>query len=206
MHLRNFTRLVLFALLPLLPLMASAELLYFNGARNDNAVKLEWKTGIGNKARLFEAERSTDGKKFQVIGNIKAAAEGGAMQYEYTDNKPLPGNLFYRLKMTGAAGEITYSYTVSIRYFAKSDWSVGPSPAKRGQYLAIEINNRKEQNQVFEIRVSNMDGEFLYRQTFAALPGRTRNILNFVFRNAGVQVIELRDGSGTIAVKRVVVY
>jgi hypothetical protein len=205
MNYRNLIVLSIFLLLVLPVAAASASVLYFNGTRSDQQVQLAWQTDSTSTARLFEIERSSDGKIFTQLGSIKVAAYG-SQPYTYTDTKPLSGNLYYRLKITGQTGAASYSYVVSMRYFSPKDWSVFPSPMKRGQYLGIEINNTKTKAAYFEVRVSNMDGEFLYRQIFTALPGRTRNILNFYCRNAGVHVVELRDGNGTLAVRRVVVY
>lgn len=104
--------------------------------RDQNASDVRWTSVSEKNASHFELERSTDGKNFEFIANIKA--EGGldkVKEYQFIDDKLVFSrstvNIFYyRLKMVDLDGKSDYSEVRSVRFdnTDKIDISYSPNP------------------------------------------------------------------------------
>ncbi|KAA9036366.1 hypothetical protein FW778_19245 [Ginsengibacter hankyongi] len=77
---------------------------------NDN-IAVEWKvaneTGIIN----YEVERSPGGTMF-IPAAVITAQHTAVSNYKWTDEQPVTGYNYYRIKSTGSAGEVQYSKTI----------------------------------------------------------------------------------------------
>jgi PQQ-dependent dehydrogenase (s-GDH family) len=97
------------------------DLLSFTGQlQNDNTVLLTWKTENEVNTSHFAVERSTDGTRFNGIGNVTANGRnntGGTFNYSLTDNDAInqtSQKLYYRLKLVDIDGTYKYSNVVSV--------------------------------------------------------------------------------------------
>lgn len=85
--------------------------------RNSN-VNMQWNTGSDLDINQFIIERSVDGKNFTERGVVLAKNEAVHIgNYEFNDiiTSNLPPIIYYRLRMEGNKGEITYSDIRLIR-------------------------------------------------------------------------------------------
>ncbi|MBK7787185.1 MAG: T9SS type A sorting domain-containing protein [Saprospiraceae bacterium] len=104
--------------------------------RDQNASDVRWTSVSEKNASHFELERSTDGRNFEYIANIKA--EGGidkVKEYQFIDDKLIFSrstvNIFYyRLKMVDLDGKSDYSEVRSVRFdnTDKIDITYSPNP------------------------------------------------------------------------------
>jgi len=91
-------------------------LLQFTATKQSNTAALQWQTGQEQNTRDFVIERSSDGKTYSDIGTVAAAGTSNSKRYYYfTDNAPLEGNNYYRLRERDLDGQSTYS---SVRVLA----------------------------------------------------------------------------------------
>jgi hypothetical protein len=82
----------------------------FNAQTIDNKVELGWETAWERNSKEFIVQRSSDLKEFGDIGRVTAAGEtDGRRQYSFTDNTPLLGASYYRLRMVDQDGSYEYS-------------------------------------------------------------------------------------------------
>ncbi len=73
-------------------------------------VELTWATAWERSSRDFIVQRSSDLKEFGDIGRVNAAGEtDGTKKYSFTDDKPLLGASYYRLRMVDQDGFYEYS-------------------------------------------------------------------------------------------------
>ena len=72
-------------------------------------------------------ERSANGRDYEEIGREPISHMG---DYYYTDEQPLPGTSFYRLKLVEKAGGSGYSEIKTIRMDSENSLQVSPNPAK----------------------------------------------------------------------------
>lgn len=77
-------------------------------------VKLSWRTASEDNASHYSIERSLNGERFQAVDNVPATgSRDSETGYTYTDQHPVTGDNFYRLKMVDLDGTFGYSPVVS---------------------------------------------------------------------------------------------
>ena len=100
-------------------------------AQLDKKVALVWTTAEEDNVSHFEIEKSSDGNRYTVIGQMAVAAGSGTKTYQFTDNGTLTASNFYRLKMVDKDGRFTYSHISRVKTAErKNSLSVYPNPAK----------------------------------------------------------------------------
>ena len=112
------------------------NLISFTGSRRNEVSQLQWQVTKEVNTEKYVVERSSDGRRFSPIGMVMATATGAAIySYSFTDNKPLAGTNFYRLKMMDRDGKTTYSGIVKTEFGTGWQVTVSPNPAKNVLYL-----------------------------------------------------------------------
>ncbi len=108
------------------------KLLTFNAALNlARKVDLAWSTTQEMNTNYFVIERSAADYQFAAIDSVKANNNGAFTTiYHATDNSPLNGINFYRLKIVDSDGHYTYSAYVMVRVSSSRAPLVYPNPAK----------------------------------------------------------------------------
>ncbi len=107
------------------------ELLYFDAKVVGTRTQLTWATASEQNSARFEVERSSEGTLFDAIGGLPAAVNSlKERPYEFSDEQPLPGANYYRLRMVDADGSFSYSPIRQVHVRFKEDpWQIFPSPA-----------------------------------------------------------------------------
>ncbi|MBK8705885.1 MAG: T9SS type A sorting domain-containing protein [Saprospiraceae bacterium] len=107
------------------------ELLYFKASPVEQTIELEWATATEHNNAYFTIERSADGRTFEDITTLPGAGNSQQMiVYRSTDEQPLEGLSYYRLRQTDFDGASTFSDIVSIRRNADlGDITVSPVPS-----------------------------------------------------------------------------
>jgi 1,4-alpha-glucan branching enzyme len=154
-----------------------------NGA---HSVLLNWSTQNETNNDHFEIERSHDGISFTKIGNVNAASGNGQLHYSFTDNIPLNGYNYYRIKQVDKEGNYQYS---SIQRINLSDlikhWSLYPNPAKNATALYALNNYTKA-----AISISDLNGRIVYK-----------TVINNVNANQQIPVSTQTLGKGVYVIK-----
>ena len=96
-----------FAISGILNVSLPINLNYLNGFKQNGVHNLVWKvTCTNNPSVTMSLERSADNRTFTGITTITADALRCEQPFSFTDNSPLKGTNYYRLKMTDANGKI----------------------------------------------------------------------------------------------------
>lgn len=96
-------------------LLLPVELVSFQATSQQDKVQVDWTTSQELGVDHFVVERSTDGMIFYALGQVHAAAGGPAVHhYDWTDEQPLPGLSYYRLRTVDEDGSHDVSETVAI--------------------------------------------------------------------------------------------
>jgi hypothetical protein len=108
-------------------------------AQNSTAL-LQWTTATETGNKGFYVERSADGAAWTDLTFVNSAASGGnssaEINYQYTDNNPLAGYNYYRLKQVDLTGAASYSAVQGINFSnLATAMQVLPNPASR--YIKI---------------------------------------------------------------------
>jgi hypothetical protein len=112
------------------------DLLSFYGEVRDNTVILNWSTALEINNDFFTIERTRNGITFEEVGEVDGSGTIYVqMNYSLTDEDPIEGTTYYRLKQTDFDGAYDYADMISVN-FEKEDKAceidVSPNPC-RGQ-------------------------------------------------------------------------
>lgn len=110
----------------------------FEGEKINKTVSLSWQTSSEQNTSYFSIERSADGIKFESIGKVNAAGNSSERKdYSFTDNEPLTGNNFYRLKTMDKDEKYFFSKIICVANNSNSSFKVYPNPAQDILYLQL---------------------------------------------------------------------
>jgi len=155
---------------------------YFTGIKQNGNHLLNWKvTCISTPSATIEMERSTDGRSYNSIYSILATALRCQQPFDYTDNQPVKGINYYRLKITDASGKITYSTIVSLINTVKGIdvMNIAPNPIVNGTFN-LEVSTAEKIQ--MEVVITDMQGRILQKRTvlmiagFNSIPMNVRNL------------------------------
>ncbi len=163
-------------------------LLDFKGRFLDNKINLQWLTLNEINNSLFEIEKSSNGKDFFVIGTVKASRNSTTKtNYLFTDEMPLNGDNYYRLKQVDINGKFEYSAIekLSIIHYPLLI-NVHPNPAIN--YISIELQEKLQED--FIITISTIAGKVVYKSSY------NKNI-----RNCKITTEQFVNGSYILSIK-----
>ena len=120
------------------------KLVDFSATKKTGSVELKWTTEEESNMNRYEIQRSTNGSDFVTIGNISSRNENAKAFYSLSDNKPVNGVAYYRLKSVELNGKSGYSKIVSINFSKSGGISLYPTKLKAGS--ALHITNPGSEN------------------------------------------------------------
>lgn len=128
----------------------------FTATPSPNGIKLSWTTASETKNDYFTIERASDGVHFIPIGEKDGngtTAHGSS--YSFTDEQPLKGNNYYRLKQIDEDGTSTYSPVRVVRLGKAEQIAVYPNPTSTGNF---NINYNSESEGTLQVSLKNAAG------------------------------------------------
>lgn len=104
-------------------------LVAFDVVTESQTALLSWSTTMETNSESFEIQRSTDTRNWNAIGAVKSHGESNTWKdYRFTDNTPLPGKNYYRLKMIDLDGTFAFS-RIRTGEFGSGALALWPNPA-----------------------------------------------------------------------------
>ena len=92
------------------------QLTHFQSEAQGEAIAFNWSVSAPSAVRSFGLERAGADMQFKTVGTVSAQSDQKtAATYRLTDQSPLLGVAFYRLKIVNQAGDIAYGKVVSHR-------------------------------------------------------------------------------------------
>jgi hypothetical protein len=130
------------------------ELVDFTATWDNQTVVLDWLTASELNNSHFTVERldpdSADFKEITRVNGMGTSPTGKA--YQFIDQHPAPGQLYYRLKQTDFDGTFTYSQVVTVyNPFVEEKFRLYPNPAPAGSTInftmpeSVEVFNSLHQ-------------------------------------------------------------
>ncbi len=173
-------------------------LVSFKSAKEESAVKLTWITSSERNSAYFEVLKSTDGKTFLKIEDVKAAGTSNHnLTYNFRDINPAKGTNYYQLSSVDVDGTIQKSIIVSASFdLDKADFCVF-ADAKRGN-VSLNIFSNKAKSVVFE--VYDISGRKLLRKNLTLQAGS--NKFEFKLATHTKMIIAQLNSEGDIQVKK----
>jgi len=144
---------------PVSPIPVKIE--YFSGSKQQTKNLLTWKAPSTNGSTDFSIERSGDGVNFSSIGNITATYERCLLPFNFTDNNPLAGKNYYRLKITDVDRLSFYSKTLLIEN-SKAGFEILSTVSNPANTL-VYVNSSKQQ--IVQLSIMAADGKTIYNSS-----------------------------------------
>ncbi|MFN0213399.1 MAG: T9SS type A sorting domain-containing protein [Saprospiraceae bacterium] len=127
-----------------------------NGEKNFVFLSFSTATEIDNSH--FSIQRSHNGRDYTEIGQVKGAGTSYEPQdYTFTDEHPLQGKNYYRLKQVDFDGKYTFSPVVTATFGKSRIMTLAPLPAT--EILNIQLGNPSKDDGVWQ--VYDMNGRLL---------------------------------------------
>ena len=106
------------------------KIIDFQGKLNEDEVELEWKIELDESFSHYVIERSSDGKNFDVLGELDSGSE-------YIDTHPFTGPNYYKLIMYDNDGGRLESDMVMIENDVIEQLTLYPNPAKSDEVTLL---------------------------------------------------------------------
>ena len=111
------------------------ELINFYGNQKERGILLEWQTASEHQNKQFVVERTNGLGEFTEIGFIKGQGNSKVLNsYDFTDETPLKGINYYRLRQEDFDGTYDYSETIAVIEDENNPASVYPNPSSNGHF------------------------------------------------------------------------
>lgn len=126
--------------------------LNFNAAYQGNAVDLSWTANEDASVTGYSVEYSSDGRNWQVIGNIPKDITGtnDNKAYSYASSNYATGENYYRIEQETATGRISLSPIKFITTSNDKSIHIGPNPTTNTIYFYNRNSSSKSLAQVYD--------------------------------------------------------
>ncbi len=135
------------------------ELTSFAGRTAGKSILLGWETASEDGNEGFAIERSADGRNFTKIGyQAGAGTSTSSITYSFTDDAPLSGSNYYRLRQNDLTGGFSYSEVIVIDFIdevATSYLRVAPNPVTD----EMRVNLVGEWEETFRVQLIDQNGK-----------------------------------------------
>ena len=161
----------------------------FTVADNGNcAVIFSWKTATESNLGSFIIEQSANGIDFASKATVSPSNNAAGKSYSLSQNQDRPGITYYRLKIVGADGTITYSSVVKFSSDCnKVVITVSPNPVRD----IVKVSGVQNGNTITVI--SNTGAKLQTKKVSS-----TTEMLNLSSYAQGIYLIIVTDESGNI--------
>ncbi len=134
------------------------DLLSFTGLKNDGVTNFSWKTASEINSDHYVIERSSDGIHYESIGRVEALGNSSSvLSYSFTDEHPLPGNNYCRLKIVDKDESFEFSKTIVIDFTEKENNKISLYPNPVYDVLSLLTDGSAS-----KVKILNINSQTLF--------------------------------------------
>jgi len=176
----------------------------FKGTSFGHYNLLNWSTEKEIDNDYFELERSADGINFAKIATIDAIGVSSMLQhYQYSDNQPINGWNYYRLKQVDNNSAYQYSSTIAL-YNGNDEVGIKlqPNPATDKvsfDYIGADINAE------FKVEIVDVSGRKLFVKEYTPTNSRVQETISTKDFSSGVYFVQFSNGIISTSRKLIIV-
>ena len=159
------------------------SLLSFTATQQQSTNLLQWKTSNEINVDRFDIQRSSDGRDFTTIGNVRA----GLNNYYFTDEQPIANTNYYRLKMIDKDGRYSFSPVRMVTVSSDVVFSIYPNPAS--DKLHVQILSKKKSSA--QIEVLTLDGKIIRTTNWDISEGTSIKTLGIAALHSGSYLLKI---------------
>ncbi len=166
----------------------------FNVKCEDNKVLVTWKTAQEQNSSHFNIERSNDGTRWTVIGNLPAAGNSpNENSYSFTDNSPVE-NGFYRIAQYDLDGKVQYTSILRSTCTIADAFRLWPNPVHNKIFINIVSGNASQA----AITIFDSKGALVKIQKATILRGSNQLSVDMASFANGIYSVSVDWNSGQI--------
>jgi hypothetical protein len=144
----------------------------FKGVVIDHQIELSWATMMESGIDYYEIQRSGDGMNFvdidQMDSKMTISTNDFQLNYQYTDEHPLPGTSFYRIQIVGKDGSINLTTVVQVINSAITGTRIYPTVVQNNTLYVESDKNLSEVKMEF----FDLSGNKISETNWSLLNGR----------------------------------
>ncbi len=167
--------------------------------QQQKSVSIDWKTVNEKRVKIYNVEKSLDGKRFEKASELKT----GDLNYTWTDVNPGQGDNYYRIR-TVEIDDVSHVSDIMKVYVAKGNqrYNVFPNPATAGN-LNLQFVNQNEGK--YEIKLMNSFGQTIMTKSIQHSTGSSQvNVSPSQNLPKGIYKLEIKSPEGDKSVISVV--
>ena len=166
--------------------------LSFNAKLKNTVVELSWQTANENNNDYFAIERSGETIDWKAIDTVKGAGNSNTvLNYAYTDEKPLSGMSYYRLKQVDFDNSFSYSDIAVVNFDGIKIIDLFPNPSVGNFNILIQSSIESS----IDLTIYNAIGQMIKTQQMQITKGV--NTVNAQFEGAtGKYLITVKTTDG----------
>ncbi|MBN4052386.1 T9SS type A sorting domain-containing protein, partial [Sphingobacteriaceae bacterium AH-315-L07] len=170
------------------------ELIDFSAARQDYVVVIKWTTAIEINNDFYTIERSNDGLNFEEIMEVNGAGNSNSkLDYSLTDEYPLDGMSYYRLKQTDYDGKFSYSEMVYVR--SNNSEAVIGNIYFNNSSNELNVMFEVEDQEMIELSCYDMRGKMVVNEMLEAMKGENEIFIDLESISSGIYFTTIRTNS-----------
>lgn len=128
----------------------------FQGQAVAGKNQISWRCESPENESAFILERSVDALTFENLGEIAPSTE---LSYSFADAQPLPGQNYYRLRVMGKDGSVSFTETLKIENESSIAFTIHQVP---DQSTLIIMTQCSKEAQTGELLLQDLSGETVY--------------------------------------------
>ncbi len=157
--------------------LSKPALMNLRGVERNKKVDLKWELSMDHRLGSIDIESSGNGSQFRKIGTTNVS-DINQRNFFYTDNNPNEGNAFYRLRMVGLNGTVTYSNILSFRNNSEDNASFKIYPSALESTATLNVKSGKSGTASFKL--VDYAGRIVHQETLNVQEGTNTLLLNKV--------------------------
>lgn len=173
---------------------STVHFILFNATCDGNKIQLTWKTAQEQNSSRFDIERSVDGVRWIVIGDVPAAGNSNSERtYSFADNNPGQDN-FYRIAHYDVNRRGRYTNVLRPACGKTEIFNLWPNPAHDAIFINIVTSNESP----VIIKVFDAKGALVKIQKNHLLPGSNQLKVDLVSLPGGAYSVQADWGNSQI--------
>lgn len=173
------------------------KLTNFLVTKRDRKNLLYWRTEQEINTKEFFIERSNFSENFKTIGNVIAIGNTSLPTvYYFTDETPLQGTNYYRLKIIDFDGRFEYSPIRSVNN-AEVDISIYPVPVAEVVNIFVFAKTKG----IAEVIITDITGKSIYKNRLDIIPGSNILEINMQHFIPGVYIATIKYADKVVVKK-----
>jgi hypothetical protein len=170
--------------------------------QQDENIRVDWKVENEKAVKQYVVEKATDGVIFKQAGIVAAANNEAGSSYQWLDDKAIPGDNYYRIRIEEQTGKISYSDVVKVSIpLGKPSIGIYPNPITDGIIHLQLINQPKGR---YGLRLLNPLGQTIIAKQVEHAGGNATEDIKWDYHLAhGVYQLQVLKPDGKISVIKV---